>query len=125
MYLPHTEFEGMPRMTPMPGAMIVPLRTGEHGVLYVGSTRVTLDSVIYAFRRGVTPETIVEKYPVLGLADVYLVTAWYLQHSDEAEAYLLDQEIAAHAQRISVEQDFPATGLRARLLERMEKSRAP
>ena len=112
-------------MTPTPSAMIVPLHADSQGVLRIGSTRVTLDSVIYAFRRGATPETIVEKYPVLSLADVYLVTAWYLQHMEEAEVYLREQEAAAQAQQASVEQDFPTVGLRARLMARIEETHAP
>ncbi|GIL11330.1 MAG: hypothetical protein BroJett038_00500 [Chloroflexota bacterium] len=56
----------------MPDAVAVPLQTDESGTIRVGGTRVLLDLVIFAFRQGATPETIVEQYPSLALADVYL-----------------------------------------------------
>lgn len=48
----------------------VPLYADEDGVVRVGGTRVTLDSVVAAFRLGETAEGIVESYPALCLADV-------------------------------------------------------
>jgi uncharacterized protein (DUF433 family) len=55
-----------------------PLRQNEHGVLLVGDTRVTLDSVVARFDAGATPEEIVQQFPSLDLAEVYAVVAYLL-----------------------------------------------
>ena len=107
-------------MITLPASTVIPLRADDHGVIRIGATRVTLESVIYAFRRGATPETIVEKYLTLTLAEVYLVTAYYLQNLESVDRYIRDQEAAAEIQREQVEQDFPAGGSRARLLAKLE-----
>ena len=56
---------------------------GEHieerqGVYYVPGTRISLDSVVYAFREGCSPETIREDFAGLTLAHVYgaIVVFW-------------------------------------------------
>jgi uncharacterized protein (DUF433 family) len=43
------------------------------GVLRVNGTRVSLDSVIFAFNEGSTPEEIAQQYTTLNLADIYAV----------------------------------------------------
>jgi uncharacterized protein (DUF433 family) len=104
----------------MPEAVAVPLRTDESGTIRVGRTRVILDLVIYAFRQGATPETIVDQYPSLSLADVYLVLGYYLQNRDVVDEYIRKREIEAQALRREVEARFPPEGIRARLLARLE-----
>ena len=49
----------------------VPLVTDMDGVVRIGKTRVTLDTVISAFLDGATAEEVVHQYPSLNLADVY------------------------------------------------------
>ena len=73
-------------------AQPIPLATDAVGVVRVGNTRVTLDTVIAAFREGATPETIAQQYPSLALADVYAVIGYYLNHSPEVHAYLQEKE---------------------------------
>jgi uncharacterized protein (DUF433 family) len=96
----------------------IPLREDSHGVLRVAGTRVSLESVVEAFREGCTPEAIVERFPSVPLADVYLVLAFYLRHPIQVEAYLEQQRARADALQERVERRFPAHGLRARLLAR-------
>ena len=67
----------------------VPLRATEDGVVRVGGTRVTLDTVATAFEEGATAEEIVQQYPTLRLADTYAVIGYYLRHRSEVEAYPL------------------------------------
>ena len=64
-----------------------PLEADAHGVLRVGNTRVTLDTVVTAFLEGCTPEEIGEQYPSLQIADIYLVIGYYLRHKTEIDAY--------------------------------------
>jgi len=58
----------------------VPLKTNPNGVVYVGGTRVTLDTVVAVFKQGATAEEIVHRYPSLRLGDVYASIAFYLNH---------------------------------------------
>ncbi len=54
----------------------VPLRVTPEGDVRIGGTRVLLDLVIHALDDGATPETVVQRYPALELADVYAVMAY-------------------------------------------------
>lgn len=101
-----------------PATVEIPLATDAHGVVRVGGTRVTIDSVVTAFRNGATPEEIAQQFPTLGLADIYQVVAYYLSHTDDVEAYLAAREKDAAALRREVEGGFDPHGLRARLLAR-------
>lgn len=65
-----------------------PLKVDASGDIRVGSSRVLLDLVIRAFEDGATPEAIVQRYPTLGLSDVYGAIHYYLRHPDEIARYL-------------------------------------
>jgi len=41
------------------------------GGYWIAGTRVSLDSIVYAFRRGAAPESIRRSFPVLTLEEVY------------------------------------------------------
>jgi uncharacterized protein (DUF433 family) len=69
-----------------------PLREDSAGALRVGDSRVLLELVVRAFQDGATPETIVQRYATLALADVYAVIAYYLRHRTEIEEYLAPRE---------------------------------
>jgi uncharacterized protein (DUF433 family) len=62
------------------------------GVYYVPGTRISLDSIVYAFREGCSPETIREDFEGLALARVYGAIAFYLDHQADIEAYLLQRK---------------------------------
>ena len=66
----------------------VALRRDKGGVLRVGKSRVTLDTVIAQFHEGASPEEIALRYPSLQLADLYSVIAYYLNHRRDLDAYL-------------------------------------
>ena len=97
---------------------IVPLSSELDGVIRVGNTRVTLETLIYQFKNGSTAEEIVFQYPVLDLADVYAVIGFYLKHQTAVENYLLSSKVAAECIQPIVQQQFPAMDLRQRLLTR-------
>lgn len=58
------------------------------GFYRVAGTRVSLDSIVYAFRSGQSAESIAQSFPVLTLEQVYVVIAFYLGHRDEIDRYL-------------------------------------
>lgn len=97
---------------------LVPLRTDTDGVLRVGTTRVTLDTVVYAFCDGAAAEEIVQQYPSLQLGDVYSVIGYYLKHRMEIDAYLRQREQDARTVQQDNEIRFDPAGVRARLLAR-------
>src|SRR5437016_7412854 len=74
----------------MPTNEYVEVRNGGY---YLAGTRIGLDAVVYDFRRGRSAEAIFEAYPSIGsLAKVYGAITFILEHSDEVEAYLKDQD---------------------------------
>ena len=99
-------------------AEAIPLRTGGDGVVRVGETRVTLDTVVGAFKEGATAEEIASQYPTLALADVYSVIAYYLQSTNEVEAYLKQRRDVAKQVRGENEARFDPKGVRDRLAAR-------
>jgi len=96
----------------------IPLEADANGVVQVGKTRVTLDTVIAAFSDGATAEEIVQQYPSLNLADVYHVIGYYLRRPSEVEAYLQHRKTQAEAVRKQNESRFDPQGVRDRLLAR-------
>ena len=69
------------------------------GAYRVAGTRVSLDSVVYCFIGGQSPETIAQSFPVLTLEQVYGAIAFYLGHREEVDRYLEGQERDYEAKR--------------------------
>jgi uncharacterized protein (DUF433 family) len=67
-----------------------------NGGYYVGETRVSLDSVVYAFLRGESTEDIAASFPALSLEQVFGAVAFYLANRDVIDRYL-EQERAKFA----------------------------
>lgn len=95
-----------------------PLEITADGVVRVGKTRVTLDTVVSVFKQGTTAEEIVYRYPSLQLADVYATIAFYLYHQQEVELYLKQRQQQAQEIRRMNEARFAPQELRDRLLAR-------
>jgi uncharacterized protein (DUF433 family) len=96
----------------------VPLATDKSGVVRVGGTRVTLDSVIYAFDEGSAAEEIALRYPTLRLVDIYAVITYYLLHREEVREYLRQEEQRDEQARRENEARHNLVGIRERLLAR-------
>ncbi len=95
-----------------------PLREDKNGVIRVGDTRVTLDTLLAAYDDGAGAEEIVLEYPVLDLATVHSVIGFCLSHRAEVDAYLAAQaEFQAEA-RAEAERRWPSAGVRERLVAR-------
>jgi uncharacterized protein (DUF433 family) len=104
----------------------VPLRVDETGTVRVGNTRVLFVLVVQAFKAGESPESIVEMYDALNLADVYGAVAYYLRHREEVEAYLIEYDRQAEEIRKKIEElQGPQTGLREKLLRRLAEKNDP
>jgi len=64
-------------------------RDGEY---WVAGTRVSLDSIVYAFQRGASPESIHRSFPLLSLEQIYGAITFYLGHQHEVNASLSQAE---------------------------------
>ncbi len=95
-----------------------PLRQEADGTLRVGESRVTLDTVIKAFKEGASLEAIVDRYPSLSLTDVYAVVTYYLWNATVVEEYLVEQELRGTEIRARIESRFPDNGFREKLMAR-------
>jgi uncharacterized protein (DUF433 family) len=96
----------------------VPLRSDGDGVLRVGATRVTLDTVVHAYLDGATVEEIVLRFDTLDPADVHAVIAYYLRHRAELDEYLARREAEAEEFRRAVAANPKFQGIRERLTAR-------
>ena len=111
---------GMPTVEPV----TVPLREEPAGVLRIGDTRVLLEVVVHAFQCGATPETIVQSYDTLSLADVYSVLAYCLTHREQIDEYMrrCDAEAIDVRRRVQATQR-DQSGVRERLMRRAKGER--
>ena len=99
-------------------AQPAPLKLNMDGVVLVGGTRVTLDTVVTAFNQGATAEEIAYRYPSLSLADIYATIAFYLNNTAEVEAYLQQRQQKSREIREMNQARFDPQGLRDHLLAR-------
>jgi uncharacterized protein (DUF433 family) len=60
----------------------------ENDAYRVAGTRISLDSLIYAYLNGHTAEAIAQAFPLLTLEQVYGALAYYLAHRETINAYL-------------------------------------
>ena len=58
------------------------------GNYYIAGTRISLDSIVHAFRRGESLETICQNFELLRLEEVYGAIAYYLANQADIDAYL-------------------------------------
>lgn len=83
------------------------------GGFYAAGSRVSLASIVYAFREGASPETIRQSFPSLSLAQVYGAIAFYLNHPQESEAYL--QELKRKWEELERRGQPPSEELQAKI----------
>ena len=88
------------------------------GGYYVAGTRISLDSVVYSFNEGQSPDAIQEDFPSLKRAQIYGAIAFYLDHQTEIDKYLEETEREFEACGIPMAEANPS------LWERIRKTRA-
>jgi uncharacterized protein (DUF433 family) len=96
----------------------IPLQEDPSGAVRVENTRVTLDSIVLAFREGATAEEIAERFPVVSLGGVYAAITFYLQNRAGVDAYLAGREAAAEKLQQRIESRPESQVFRDRLLAR-------
>lgn len=92
------------------------------GIYKIIGSRVSLDSVIYTFLDGLSPETIAnECFPTLSLEQVQGAISFYLANRSEIDSYLAKQLEEYEAKRLAAIKKDPA--FYQRLREKMQKFR--
>lgn len=94
------------------------VREEDNGALRVGAAGVSLDSVVVAFRDGLSAEAIQQQYPVLSLEEVYGAITFYLANRDGVHIYLERQQQLWQDLRARVEQTPSPVVERLRALHR-------
>src|SRR5579872_5325970 len=84
---------------------------------YVAGTRVSLDSVVYSFKSGDSPETIRQNFSSLTLEQVYGAIAFYLAHEQEVDANIREGEAEIDRSVSPLSESRPA------LYARLERAR--
>ena len=95
-----------------------PVHSDANGVLRVGGTRVTLDTVVNAYETGATAEEIALAYDALALAQVYATIAYYLQNKTSLDPYLTSRRQAAQDALNEIARRQAMTDMRQRLIAR-------
>ena len=85
---------------------------------FIRGSRVSLDSVVYGFLNGESPETIRDNFPTLSLEQVYGAIASYLARQVEIDRYLESKN--EDFEKVRRSQTHVSNGLRARLLSARE-----
>jgi uncharacterized protein (DUF433 family) len=88
-----------------------------NGAYYIAGTRISLDSVVYSFERGNSPEAIRQSFPALKLAQIYGAIAFYLDHQAEIRKYLENEE------RRVQESTIPLSEANPELWNRLQRAR--
>jgi uncharacterized protein (DUF433 family) len=88
------------------------------GGYYVAGVRISLDSIVYAFNRGESPERILEEFPLLKRSQIYGAIAFYLDHQAEIDKYLEETEREFEGCGIPMAQANPV------LWEKIQRARA-
>jgi uncharacterized protein (DUF433 family) len=102
----------------------VPLTMIEGGTIRVTGTRIPLETIVYHYQQGESPEDIQDMFPTLKLADIYTVVSYYLNHRAEVEDYMRQQEIRAVELRQLIESSpftIDREAVRARLQARRQE----
>jgi len=101
----------------------VPLTQTADGTIRVTGSRVSFEAVVYQYDEENSAERIHESFPSLRLADIHAVISYYLNHRDQVDEYVHDQQKRARTVREDIESD-PAYKARVGELRARIRSRS-
>lgn len=102
---------------------VIPIYTDKDGRMRVSGTRVLLDLIVDAYRRGETPEHIVQMYTTLTLDHVYLAIGYYLRHRETVDDYIRRMDEEAERLRREWEAEHLPKVTQAELAARLQAKR--
>jgi uncharacterized protein (DUF433 family) len=88
-------------------------------VYRITGTRVSLDSIVYDYLSGLSPESIADNFDSLSLEQVYGAITFYLAHRDEVDRQLMNNRAKFDALRKKARESHP---LLYRKLEEMQEA---
>lgn len=91
----------------------------EGDVYRITGTRVSLDSVVYDYLSGLSPESIADNFDSLSLEQVYGAITFYLSHRDEVDQHLMSNREKFDTLRKKARESHP---LLYRKLEEMQEA---
>jgi uncharacterized protein (DUF433 family) len=91
------------------------------GGYWITGTRISLDCIVYAFKRGAAPESMQRAFPLLTLEEIYGAITFYLAHEQEIDAYLEQAEAAYKLQARAL--NAAARTAKPALFQRLEQAR--
>jgi len=92
------------------------------GGYWVSGTRVSLDSIVYDFLDGMSPDSIAENFPVLTLEEVFGALAFYLAHREEVDAYLKETDAQFESLQHRVRAEYPRLSKKLEELQRQSQT---
>lgn len=78
------------------------------GGYWVAGSRVSLDSIVYAFREGQSAESIAQSFPAISLEAVYGAITFYLANREVIDDYLSHARAEYESQRKAARDADPA-----------------
>lgn len=88
-------------------------------VYRIAGTRVSLDSIVYDYLSGLSPESIADNFDSLSLEQVYGAITFYLSHREEVDRNLMSNRAKFDALRKKARESHP---LLYRKLEEMQEA---
>jgi hypothetical protein len=88
-------------------------------VYRITGTRVSLDSIVYDYLSGLSPESITDNFDTLSLEQVYGAITFYLAHREEVDSHLMSNRAKFDALRKKARESHP---LLYRKLEEMQEA---
>jgi uncharacterized protein (DUF433 family) len=88
------------------------------GGYWITGTRISLDSLVYAFKRGAAPESIQRAFPLLTLEEIYGAITFSLAQAQDIDTYLARPLLPLEVREVEVEGDSQSSG-------RMPRARTP
>lgn len=74
----------------------------------ITDSRISLDSVVYDFLNGLSPESILDHYDTLTLEQLYGTITYYLAHRAEVDGYLQRQQAKFEMLRLQAHTAYPS-----------------
>jgi uncharacterized protein (DUF433 family) len=91
-------------------------------VYWVADSRVSLDSIVYAFLDGHTAESIQQSFPALTLEQVYGAITYYLANCESIDAYLQQQQAAFEVLKEKLRRTHPQMSHRISEIKRQRQT---
>lgn len=87
----------------------------------IKGTRVNIETVVQAYREGVSPEEIFLRYPTLSLEQIHATIVYYLANREQVETYL--NRVTRCQEEAWKEQQLHPTDFVRELRQRLERQR--